>query len=215
VPFPRAAPSTRLATSRVGPASGLPSERPRLSSTGSIRAAHGHGRTRRERQAVCKSGLVVHVHDKAAGPMERLSLLGAAPARSVAALGSAVDAVFLSSIVQVEAYAKSSFELRPSHTHGRRHEHERRGTNAQGCRLHARSRHRLRRCTCSAHRRVAVNGTLFIGVGATPERFATMQALLAHMGTDVLPCGPAGCGQIVKILNNIMEMMTATHCRRC
>jgi 3-hydroxyisobutyrate dehydrogenase-like beta-hydroxyacid dehydrogenase len=53
-------------------------------------------------------------------------------------------------------------------------------------------------------REAAQNGTLSIMVGATPEVFARIRPSLECMGTEVTLCGPVGCGQVVKLLNNMM-----------
>jgi 3-hydroxyisobutyrate dehydrogenase len=53
-------------------------------------------------------------------------------------------------------------------------------------------------------REAASRGELSIMVGASETMFAHLQPLLATMGTDVTHCGPVGCGQVVKILNNML-----------
>lgn len=53
-------------------------------------------------------------------------------------------------------------------------------------------------------RAAAVAGTLSIMVGATPEVFARIRPLLATFGSDIALCGPVGCGQVLKILNNML-----------
>lgn len=53
-------------------------------------------------------------------------------------------------------------------------------------------------------RAAAQAGTLSIMVGAPPELFARLQPLLAHAASDVTHCGEVGCGQIVKIMNNMI-----------
>ena len=58
-------------------------------------------------------------------------------------------------------------------------------------------------------REAASRGELSIMVGATAETFARIQPILETMGTDVTHCGPIGCGQVVKILNN---MLVFQHC---
>ena len=58
-------------------------------------------------------------------------------------------------------------------------------------------------------RRGPSHGELSIMVGATPEPFSLTQPILETMGTDVTHCGPVGCGQVVKILNN---MSVFQHC---
>lgn len=58
-------------------------------------------------------------------------------------------------------------------------------------------------------RDAAARGELSIMVGATAETFARIRPVLETMGTDVTHCGPVGCGQVVKILNN---MLVFQHC---
>jgi 3-hydroxyisobutyrate dehydrogenase len=58
-------------------------------------------------------------------------------------------------------------------------------------------------------REAASRGELSIMVGATADTFARVRPILETMGTDVTHCGPVGCGQVVKILNN---MLVFQHC---
>ncbi len=53
-------------------------------------------------------------------------------------------------------------------------------------------------------RDAAARGELSIMVGASDSTFAYVRAILETMGTDVTHCGPVGCGQVVKILNNML-----------
>ncbi len=53
-------------------------------------------------------------------------------------------------------------------------------------------------------REAAARGELSIMVGASDSLFAHVQPILRTMGTDVTHCGPLGCGQVVKILNNML-----------
>ncbi len=53
-------------------------------------------------------------------------------------------------------------------------------------------------------REAAARGELSIMVGATEPVFAHIRPVLETMGTDVTHCGPVGCGQVVKILNNML-----------
>jgi hypothetical protein len=53
-------------------------------------------------------------------------------------------------------------------------------------------------------REAAAKGELSIMVGATDAVFAHVRPVLETMGTDVTHCGPVGCGQVVKILNNML-----------
>jgi 3-hydroxyisobutyrate dehydrogenase-like beta-hydroxyacid dehydrogenase len=45
-------------------------------------------------------------------------------------------------------------------------------------------------------------------VGAAPATYAALEPLLAHLASDITHCGPAGAGQIVKILNNMVLIET-------
>ena len=58
-------------------------------------------------------------------------------------------------------------------------------------------------------REAASRGELSIMVGATDDTFPRIRPILETMGTDVTHCGPVGCGQVVKILNN---MLVFQHC---
>ena len=53
-------------------------------------------------------------------------------------------------------------------------------------------------------REAAARGELSIMVGATEPVFAHIRPVLELMGTDVTHCGPVGCGQVVKLLNNML-----------
>ncbi|HUN49026.1 MAG TPA: NAD-binding protein, partial [Stellaceae bacterium] len=46
--------------------------------------------------------------------------------------------------------------------------------------------------------------TLSIMVGGTPEVFARIRPFLDGMGNEITHCGSVGCGQVVKILNNMV-----------
>ena len=57
-------------------------------------------------------------------------------------------------------------------------------------------------------RAAAEAGTLSVMVGAEPGVFERIRPWLACFASDVTLCGPAGCGQIVKILNNMVLFET-------
>ena len=57
-------------------------------------------------------------------------------------------------------------------------------------------------------RQAAIDGTLSIMVGGTPECFARIEPLLRHLASEVTHCGEAGAGQAVKILNNMVLFQT-------
>ena len=157
-----------------------------------------------------KSGLPVHVFDMAKEPVQRLAEQGALAQASLEDLGANADVVFLSlpSIVQVEAVCEQLVRAVPaprmivdmSTSDVAR-------TRALAKRL-AESGIEYVDAPVARTAQAAVQGTLFITVGATADQFALLNPLLSHMGSDVLHCGGTGCGQTVKILNNIMVFMT-------
>ena len=53
-------------------------------------------------------------------------------------------------------------------------------------------------------RQAAIDGTLSIMVGAEPALFRRIEPLLRCMASEVTHCGPAGAGQAVKLLNNMV-----------
>jgi 3-hydroxyisobutyrate dehydrogenase-like beta-hydroxyacid dehydrogenase len=57
-------------------------------------------------------------------------------------------------------------------------------------------------------RRAAVDGTLCIMVGGTPDVYARLKPILSTMGTEVPHCGAVGAGQVVKIMNNMVVFET-------
>jgi len=57
-------------------------------------------------------------------------------------------------------------------------------------------------------RAAAESGTLAVMVGAAPEVFARVRPLIACFATDIALCGPVGCGQVVKIMNNMVLFET-------
>lgn len=57
-------------------------------------------------------------------------------------------------------------------------------------------------------RQAAVDGTLSIMVGTSAAFYARLLPLLRCMATDVTHCGPAGAGQAVKLLNNMVLSIT-------
>lgn len=57
-------------------------------------------------------------------------------------------------------------------------------------------------------REAAVNGTLSVMVGASPDLFARIEPLIRHFATEVTNCGGTGAGQVTKILNNMVLFQT-------
>ncbi|HYZ22126.1 MAG TPA: NAD(P)-dependent oxidoreductase [Rhodopila sp.] len=152
-----------------------------------------------------RSGLPVMAHDLRPEPLQRLAGAGvqAGSVQQIAAGcdmvlmslpdGKAVDAV----VLQLEPHLRagqcvvdtstSSVEL----------------TRRIGARLAAKGI-RYADAPVARTREAAAKGELSIMVGATEETYAHIQPILETMGTDVTHCGPVGCGQVVKILNNML-----------
>jgi 3-hydroxyisobutyrate dehydrogenase-like beta-hydroxyacid dehydrogenase len=57
-------------------------------------------------------------------------------------------------------------------------------------------------------RAAAQAGTLSIMVGGSAALFERLRPLLAHAASEVTHCGDVGCGQIVKIMNNMILSQT-------
>ncbi len=57
-------------------------------------------------------------------------------------------------------------------------------------------------------RAAAEAGTLSVMVGADGKTFDALRPLLATFASDLTHCGPVGCGQVVKILNNMVLFET-------
>ena len=159
---------------------------------------------------VRKSGLPVHIFDRSPEAIARVAETGGIAATSLEAVGAAADAVFLSlpSIDQVETVCESLLQASPapamivdmSTSDVAR-------TRALAVRLAA-AGIAFVDAPVARTREAAVQGTLFITVGGSADDVEPIRPFLACMGSDVLHCGAVGCGQIVKILNNITVMMT-------
>src|SRR5262245_35146873 len=57
-------------------------------------------------------------------------------------------------------------------------------------------------------RQAAEEGTLSIMVGAAPALYEVIRPMLAMAASEVTLCGDVGCGQVVKILNNMVLFET-------
>ena len=161
-----------------------------------------------------KSGLPVVATDLKPEPLERLAADGVRALASVADVAASADIVFLSlpSVAEVEAVCFGPGGL----------------VNAPGRRVSTvvdmstsdvvRTRRLAQRLAAAGiafadapvarTREAARLGTLLITVGAADDRFAALEPLLACMGSDVVHCGPTGCGQVVKIMNNMVLLVT-------
>lgn len=162
---------------------------------------------------LAKSGRTVFGTDKRREPVERLAQKGLKPCGSIAEVARAADAVFLSlpSGVEVEDVCFGTGGLVESKTRT----HTIVDMSTSPVKLTRELAARLARhgitlvdAPVARMRQAARDGTLSIMVGAKPEVFEAVRPFLACMGTDITLCGDTGCGQVVKILNNMVVFMT-------
>lgn len=160
-----------------------------------------------------KSGADVHVFDLNAEPVARLNKLGATVADSIGDLAGSVDILFLSlpGGPQVDAVirgpggvleqGKPGLLLVDMSTTPADLTRELASALAERGIAFADA-------PVARTRQAAQDGTLSIMVGSSPEIFDRIQPLLAYAATDITHCGPVGCGQVVKILNNMVLFET-------
>ncbi len=157
-----------------------------------------------------RSGIPVVAHDLRPEPLERLAAQGVAAA-SMQQIAATCDVILLSLpdgravaavIEQLEP------ELRPGQCVVDTSTSSVALTRTIGARLTAK-RILFADAPVARTREAASRGELSIMVGATEATFSRIHAILQTMGSDVTHCGPVGCGQVVKILNN---MLVFQHC---
>ncbi len=160
-----------------------------------------------------KSGRTVLAFDTRPEPLARLAADGVEMAPSVGALVERADTIFLSLPGEPEVRSVC--------------------LDANGLLAHARAGQTLVDCStvpvtlaqalarsCAEKgvdfadspvartRQAAIDGTLSLMVGASPELFARIEPLLRCMASDVTHCGAPGAGQAVKLLNNMVLAQT-------
>jgi 3-hydroxyisobutyrate dehydrogenase len=165
------------------------------------------------RNILTKSDASVRVFDLNPAPVARLVDAGAIEAASIAELSAQVDFLFLSlpGGPQVEAVILGKDGVL---------EHGRAGltvvdmstapvglTREVAEKLAVKG-FRFADAPVARTRQAAVDGTLSIMVGSTPDVFSDISPILAHAATDITHCGAIGCGQVVKILNNMVLIET-------
>ena len=160
-----------------------------------------------------KSGAFVMAFDRDAAPMQRLTVYKVRAATSVAVLAQACDIVFLSlpsgEIVRDVCHADGGVlaAARPGWTVVDL------GTSPVDLTRQLAAEFAQRGATfidapVARTREAAEAGTLSVMVGAEAAAFEAVRPLLATFASDITLCGPVGCGQIVKILNNMVLFET-------
>jgi 3-hydroxyisobutyrate dehydrogenase-like beta-hydroxyacid dehydrogenase len=160
-----------------------------------------------------KSGDDMWVFDPNPEPVARLVAEGATDAGSVAALAAEVDILFLSlpGGPQLEAVIRGADGVK---AHGRK------GltvvdmstapvdlTRKIGDEL-ADMGISFADAPVARTRQAALDGTLSIMVGGSRQVFDDIRPYLAHAATEITHCGDISCGQVVKILNNMVLFET-------
>lgn len=160
-----------------------------------------------------KSGVPVTASDLDDAPLERLSVDGVTRAASLAALMKECDVVFLS-LPSGEVVWRLCHQTDGLLTHARPGQIivDLSTSPVQTTRELA-AAFEVRAATfidapVARTRAAAEAGTLAVMVGADPSTFSAVRPLLETFATDVSLCGPVGCGQVLKILNNMVLFET-------
>jgi 3-hydroxyisobutyrate dehydrogenase-like beta-hydroxyacid dehydrogenase len=164
-----------------------------------------------------KCGKPVFATDKRREPVTRIAQEGVTACHDVAEVARAADAVFLSlpSSADVEdvCFGKGGLADAAEGAGGRVHTIVDMSTTAVKLTraLSARLAERgidFLDAPVARTRQAAREGTLSIMVGGSRDAFDAIRPFLACMGTEITYCGDVGCGQVVKILNNMVLFIT-------
>lgn len=165
------------------------------------------------RNLLKKSGLPVTAFDLAAEPLARIKADGGSIAPSVKELCAASDVIFycLPSGKHVEKLFSNAGGLLESARAGQTVVDL--GTSPVGLTRDVAKRLATKNVAfadapIARTREAAINGTLSVMVGATPELFAAIEPLIRHFASEVTLCGGTGAGQVTKILNNMVLFET-------
>jgi 3-hydroxyisobutyrate dehydrogenase-like beta-hydroxyacid dehydrogenase len=154
----------------------------------------------------------VFAHDLRPEPLNRLSVDGVTAVRSIAELASRVDVIFLSLPGEAQVRAVG-LELSRAARAGQAIVDCSTAPVALAKELEAaftsRGAH-FADAPVARTRQAAIDGTLAFMVGCDGFLFHRIEPVLRAMGTDILHCGPAGAGQAVKLLNNMVLSATVT-----
>ncbi len=165
------------------------------------------------RNIATKSSLRMSVYDLNNAPIERLAPYGIEKANSVGELAEMVDILFLSLpggtevehlITMKEGIADSAksgltlVDLSTSPV----------GLTRQMAALLKERNINFADAPVARTRQAAEDGTLSVMVGASEEIYNLIYPLLSHAGSEITHCGPVGCGQVTKILNNMVLFET-------
>lgn len=156
----------------------------------------------------------VHVYDVQPEPVSRLEEIGAIASGSLKQLAQDTDIVFLSlpSISQVEDVCLGAEGLFSEGNSRIKIVVDMSTSDVTRTRELALALQKkgvvLIDAPVARMREAAKNGTLLITVGAETDTFEIVKPYLETMGSDIVLCGKTGCGQVVKIMNNMIVFMT-------
>ena len=165
------------------------------------------------RNLVRKAGVPVTAFDMQTEPLNRLAAEGAQRAASMAELVASVDIVFLclpsGEIVHQIAHQPGGLlvsmrdgqvlvDLSTSSVE----------TTRALAEAFAQQGVAFADAPLARTRAAAEAGTLSVMVGAEAELFERLRPLIATFATEITLCGGVGCGQVVKILNNLVLFET-------
>jgi 3-hydroxyisobutyrate dehydrogenase-like beta-hydroxyacid dehydrogenase len=163
------------------------------------------------RHIAAKSGKRGITFNPSPAPLDRLAAHGVTAAASAADLAAEADMVLLSLPGGPEVEALSEAVLLPAARPGWVVCDTSTTPVATTRALAPRFAERgavLLDCPVARTQKAAVDGTLAIMVGGPAETLERVRDVLACMGPDVSHCGSSGCGQIAKILNNMVLFET-------
>ena len=160
-----------------------------------------------------KAGMPVTGLDREAAPLQRLAADGVGAAASVADVAQSCDVIFLSlpSGEIVDAIARQADGLL---AHARAGQFIVDLSTSDVTMTRALAQDFAGRgvvfidAPVARTRAAAEAGTLSVMVGATEEHYERVRPLIATFASDISLCGPVGCGQVVKILNNMVLFET-------
>jgi 3-hydroxyisobutyrate dehydrogenase len=165
------------------------------------------------RNLVKKSGRPVVAFDLSAEPLERLRSDGAAIAPSVAAVFAESEIVFY--CLPSGKHVRGLFEdtggileqVRSGQTVIDLGTSPVKLTREMAARLEAKGAS-FADAPIARTREAAINGTLSVMVGGSPELFGQVEPLIRFFASEVTHCGGTGAGQVTKIMNNMVLFQT-------
>ena len=165
------------------------------------------------RNLVKKSGRPVVAFDLSKEPLERLRGDGAAVAPSVAEVFAQSETVFY--CLPSGRHVRTLFEdtggildsVRAGQTVVDLGTSPVKLTREMAAKLEAKGA-RFADAPIARTREAAINGTLSVMVGGSPELFGQVEPLIRFFASEVTHCGGTGAGQVTKIMNNMVLFQT-------